>query len=99
VYQAHTTERSELDRTHGVSDDYRVLGYVLVPDVLEPSECCELLKNIERDAIDSAGTRSFMSPLLLHSSSKATGASLRRVLHLLFGPPELPFGLAWHDAA
>jgi len=24
-----------------------------------------------------------------------TGASRRRVLHFLFGPLELPFGLAW----
>lgn len=36
-----------------------------------------------------------MRPLLLHASSKATGASRRRVLHFVFGPPALPFGLAW----
>ena len=36
-----------------------------------------------------------MRPLLLHASSKATGASRRRVLHFLFGPPELPCGLRW----
>jgi len=36
-----------------------------------------------------------MSPLLLHASSKATGQSHRRVLHFLFGPSELPFGLSW----
>jgi ectoine hydroxylase-related dioxygenase (phytanoyl-CoA dioxygenase family) len=36
-----------------------------------------------------------MRPLLLHASSKATGASRRRVLHFLFGPRRLPFGLAW----
>lgn len=40
-----------------------------------------------------------MRPLLLHASSKATGASLRRVLHFLFGPRELPLGLRWQDAA
>jgi len=39
-----------------------------------------------------------MRPLLLHSSSKATGASLRRVLHFLFGPRDLPLGLRWQDA-
>ena len=39
-----------------------------------------------------------MRPLLLHSSSKATGAGLRRVLHFLFGPSELPLGLRWQDA-
>lgn len=36
-----------------------------------------------------------MRPLLLHASSKASGTSLRRVLHFLLGPRELPFGLRW----
>ena len=30
-----------------------------------------------------------------HASSKAGGASRRRVLHFVFGPRELPAGLAW----
>lgn len=38
-----------------------------------------------------------MRPLLLHASSKASGASLRRVLHFVFGPSTLPLGLAWPD--
>jgi hypothetical protein len=41
------------------------------------------------------GAAMLMRPLLLHASSKATGTSQRRVLHFLFGPPQLPFGLAW----
>ena len=40
-----------------------------------------------------------MKPLLLHASSKASSPALRRVLHLLFGPSELPYGLRWHVAA
>lgn len=36
-----------------------------------------------------------MRPLVLHASSKSTGQSRRRVLHFLFGPPELPHGLRW----
>jgi hypothetical protein len=41
-----------------------------------------------------------MRPLALHASSKANGASRRRVLHFVFGPPTLPFGLAWaHSVA
>lgn len=39
-----------------------------------------------------------LSPLLLHASSKIRGASVRRVLHFLFGPRELPYGLQWHTA-
>lgn len=41
------------------------------------------------------GSVLLMRPLLLHASSKASGTSQRRVLHFLFGPPELPFGLRW----
>jgi hypothetical protein len=36
-----------------------------------------------------------LKPLLLHASSKATGQSRRRVLHFVFGPPALPYGLRW----
>jgi hypothetical protein len=40
-----------------------------------------------------------MKPLLLHVSSKSTSSRPRRVLHYLYGPRELPFGLAWARAA
>jgi len=36
-----------------------------------------------------------MRPLVLHASSKATGGGRRRVLHFVFAPPALPFGLRW----
>ncbi|GAB3381223.1 phytanoyl-CoA dioxygenase family protein [Massilia agri] len=36
-----------------------------------------------------------MRPLVLHASSKAEGHSRRRVLHFVFGPPKLPYGLSW----
>lgn len=45
-----------------------------------------------------AGGVLVMQPLLLHASSKASGASQRRVLHFLFGPEVLPHGLRWHTA-
>ena len=44
------------------------------------------------------GGAMLMRPLLLHASSKSTGRSRRRVLHFLFGPPRLPYGLAWAHA-
>lgn len=44
------------------------------------------------------GAAMLMRPLLLHSSSKASGQSKRRVLHFLFAPKSLPFGLRWHHA-
>jgi hypothetical protein len=39
-----------------------------------------------------------MRPLLLHSSSKASGEGRRRVLHFVYGPSRLPFGLKWRNA-
>ncbi len=41
------------------------------------------------------GDAMLMRPLLVHSSSRSTGSSKRRVLHFLFGPGELPLGLRW----
>ncbi|WP_459204068.1 phytanoyl-CoA dioxygenase family protein [Ralstonia pseudosolanacearum] len=39
-----------------------------------------------------------MRPLLLHASSRSTGALSRRVLHFVFGPRTLPLGLRWAQA-
>jgi ectoine hydroxylase-related dioxygenase (phytanoyl-CoA dioxygenase family) len=41
------------------------------------------------------GDALLMRPLVLHASSKSSGSSLRRVLHFVFGPEVLPYGLAW----
>jgi hypothetical protein len=41
------------------------------------------------------GSAMVMRPLLLHASSKACGSSRRRLLHFLFGPAVLPYGLRW----
>ena len=42
------------------------------------------------------GDALLLRPLLLHASSRSTGNSRRRVLHFVFGPCILPFGLEWH---
>lgn len=42
-----------------------------------------------------AGDALVMRPLALHASSKSMGSSKRRVLHFVFGPSCLPFGLEW----
>ncbi len=42
-----------------------------------------------------AGGLLVMRPLLLHASSPAVTPSHRRVIHIEFGPPLLPGGLAW----
>jgi len=48
-------------------------------------------------AVDRGGAL-VMRPLALHTSSKANGTSRRRVLHFVFGPAELPYGLQWDHA-
>jgi len=45
-----------------------------------------------------AGAALLMRPLLLHASSKARAPRRRRVLHFLFGPASLEFGLRWQHA-
>lgn len=50
------------------------------------------------DCLALRGDALALRPLVLHASSKATGASRRRVLHYVFGPRELPYGLRWRDA-
>jgi ectoine hydroxylase-related dioxygenase (phytanoyl-CoA dioxygenase family) len=52
----------------------------------------------EIECIARRGGVIVMCPLLLHSSSKARSRARRRVLHFLFGPPELACGLKWHCA-
>jgi ectoine hydroxylase-related dioxygenase (phytanoyl-CoA dioxygenase family) len=44
------------------------------------------------------GSAMAIRPLLLHASSRSTGDGMRRVLHFLFGPRILPFGLQWYHA-
>ena len=54
--------------------------------------------NDEVQCFAKRGAALLMRPLLLHASSKATEPVRRRVLHFLFGPPELPHGLRWNNA-
>jgi ectoine hydroxylase-related dioxygenase (phytanoyl-CoA dioxygenase family) len=44
-----------------------------------------------------AGDLILMRPLILHASSKPQFPSSRRVLHFVYGPQQLPFGLNWHQ--
>lgn len=52
----------------------------------------------ERLCAVERGAALVMRPLVLHASSKASGNSRRRVLHFVFGPQDLPYGLQWHYA-
>ena len=45
-----------------------------------------------------AGEALAIRPLLVHASSKASGNSRRRLLHVVFGPREPGYGLQWRHA-
>jgi ectoine hydroxylase-related dioxygenase (phytanoyl-CoA dioxygenase family) len=45
------------------------------------------------------GSALVLRPLLLHASSKGSGTSRRRVLHIVYGPQQLPHGLEWGTSA
>jgi ectoine hydroxylase-related dioxygenase (phytanoyl-CoA dioxygenase family) len=62
--------------------------------VISPQDAVTMRQH-EMACLAEVGDLLVMRPLLLHRSSKATGASRRRVLHFLFGPAGLPHGLEW----
>lgn len=53
---------------------------------------------LETVCLAAAGAALVLRPLLLHASSKGSGNGQRRVLHFVFGPRALPFGLTWNLA-
>jgi hypothetical protein len=56
-------------------------------------------RNKEQACLAQVGDALVFRPLLLHRSSKSSGASRRRVLHLLFAPRSAALGVAWPSAA
>lgn len=52
----------------------------------------------EVDCIVARGAALVLKPLIIHSSAKVKGHNPRRVLHFVFGPATLPFGLQWLHA-
>jgi len=64
----------------------------------ESSVAAARSESSEKVCLVVAGGALVMKPLLLHASSKATKPSLRRVLHFLFGPRDLPYGLRYAHA-
>lgn len=65
-----------------------------------PAEAAAAARRDQTEFVCTAGQGGAMAmrPLLLHASSKSAGSSMRRVLHFLFGPRELPSGLRWRHA-
>lgn len=66
---------------------------------ISPEAAAQLRKSSEEVicAVEQGGVL-VMRPLLLHASSKSTGQGLRRVLHFLFAPQNILYGLQWQQA-
>lgn len=62
---------------------------------VEPATAAQAAQTAAMAISARRGDALLMRPLVLHASSKASGSSLRRVLHFVFGPELLPFGLVW----
>lgn len=63
---------------------------------ISPQAAAEM-RGGESACLANAGDALVMRPLLLHRSSKSTGASRRRVLHFLYGPASMPQGIQWRE--
>lgn len=62
-------------------------------------EVARALRQHEQVCLACPGDALVFRPLLLHRSSKGTGASGRRVLHLLYAPPLHGTAVEWQRAA
>jgi ectoine hydroxylase-related dioxygenase (phytanoyl-CoA dioxygenase family) len=88
--------RLQLDESGPEDGSLRVVGGSHLHGRLEDAQALALRDQFgETTCPVPRGGALLMRPLLLHSSSKLRTDHPRRVLHFLFGPRELPFGLEW----
>lgn len=100
VLQSLVAVRVHIDNCSDSDGALRVLPGTHRMGRLEQSRVVEMANESEGDLCPvPQGGCLVMRPLLVHASSKASGSSERRVLHYVFGPGELPFGLRWRHAA
>jgi hypothetical protein len=91
--------RVHLDVSDENNGPLRVVAGSHLHGRLLPEQAAKLRSTYgERTYTAGRGDAILMRPLLLHASSKATTDAPRRVLHFLFGPTELPFGLRWYES-
>lgn len=86
--------RVHLDPCRLEDGPLRVVPGSHLDGIIPPSQAVEA-RLAEVLCLAEPGDVLAMRPLLLHASSKSTGESQRRVLHFLFGPSQLPYGLSW----
>jgi ectoine hydroxylase-related dioxygenase (phytanoyl-CoA dioxygenase family) len=99
VLESVTTVRIHVDPCPVESGALRVVPGSHRSGLLAPLEAERLRDGFGEEAVPSPrGGALILKPLLLHASSKAKVALQRRVLHFVFGPRLLPFGLEWQHA-
>jgi hypothetical protein len=91
--------RVHIDDCPAKSGALRVVPHSHSEGRVDPSQAEALRQHHGETVVPVAqGGVLVMRPLLLHASSKAASLASRRVLHFVFGPPELPMGLEWRRA-
>ena len=99
VLESVTAVRIHIDPCPVESGALRVVPESHLWGVLAPLEAKRLRDRFGEKAVPSPrGGALILKPLLLHASSKAQVALQRRVMHFVFGPRVLPFGLEWQHA-
>ncbi len=97
VLQRMLTLRFHLDACGSDNGPLRVIA-ATHDHVLNPSEVENIVvANQPTMCLTEAGGLVVMRPLLLHSSATAKIVSHRRVIHVEYGPPDLPGGLRRAD--
>jgi len=86
----HLDDCTEADGPLRVVPGSHLKGVMTDSDAIAAREA-----GLEVSCTANAGDVLAMRPLLLHASSKGSGGSQRRVLHFVFGPRCLPYGLEW----
>lgn len=96
VLNEMVTFRIHLDNTNLDNGCLKILPRSHEFGILDHSSIHEYVKNHEELVCTArAGSALVMRPHILHSSSKTTMTSQRRVLHLEYSSFELPAGITW----
>jgi len=99
VLEQLTAVRLHIDDCPPESGALRVVPGSHAIGVLSQAEAEQFRARHEEVVVPAASADALlMKPLILHASSKATSAARRRVLHFVYGPKVLPFGLQWKHA-
>ncbi len=99
VLEQMAAVRVHIDACPVESGALRVVPGSHLSGVLSAAEAEQIrIRHGEAPVPSPRGGALLLRPLLLHASSKTSAPIQRRVLHFLFGPRHLPFGLRWQNA-